>query len=123
LLDLVGRIELARLENLSRTCDEIDPQSKRALRLRETFARLGRNDLRARLDNDRSLLEPVRLGPISHSESGGKAVHAFRFASNIPAFIHISDGKIAGVNVLDILQIEVGDFLYHGPRLCGRIAP
>ena len=29
---------------------------------------------------------------------------------NIPAFIHISDGKMGDVNVLDILQIEAGAF-------------
>ena len=74
-LDLVGRIELAGLENLSRTCDEIDPQSKRTQLRGETFARLGRDDLRARLDNDRSLLDPVRLGPISHNESDSKALY------------------------------------------------
>ena len=85
-LDLVGCIELAILENLSRTCDKIDLQSKRALLRRETIARLGRDDLRARLDNDRSLLEPVRLGPISQSESGCKAAHAFGFARQYSCF-------------------------------------
>ena len=40
-LDLVRLIEIKRLENLSLTCDEIDPQSERALLRREAFTRLG----------------------------------------------------------------------------------
>jgi len=118
-LDLVGCFELARLENLSRTCDEIDPQSKRALIRRETFARLGRDDLRARLDNDRSLLEPVRLGPISNNESGSKAAHAFGFArqySCVYPYQRREDGRRERAGHL---ANRGRRFLHHGPRLCG----
>ena len=39
---------------------------------------------------------------------------------NIPTFIHISDGKLHDVNVLDILIPEAGAFyLYYGSWLCG----
>ena len=34
----------------------------------------------------------------------------------IPAFIHISDGKIGDVNVLDILPIEAGAFFVTRAR-------
>jgi hypothetical protein len=35
----------------------------------------------------------------------------------IPSFIHISDGKLHDVNVLDVLIPEPGAFLRHGSRL------
>jgi len=39
---------------------------------------------------------------------------------NIPTFIHISDGKLHDVNVLDILLPEAGVFYIMGANLLGR---
>ncbi len=36
---------------------------------------------------------------------------------NIPSFIHISDGKLHDVNVLDLLMSRAGSVLRHGSRL------
>jgi hypothetical protein len=41
----------------------------------------------------------------------------------IPSFIHISDGKMGDVNVLDMLPIEAGAFFHHGPGLSRLWAP
>jgi hypothetical protein len=41
----------------------------------------------------------------------------------IPAFIHISDGKLHDVNVLDILPVEAGAFYVMDPGLPGLRAP
>ena len=41
---------------------------------------------------------------------------------NIPSFIHISDGKLGDVNVLDVLVLEAGRDLRHGSRL-SRLRP
>jgi len=35
----------------------------------------------------------------------------------IPSFVHISDGKLHDVNVLDILIPEAGRVLRHGSRI------
>ncbi len=42
---------------------------------------------------------------------------------NIPSFIHISDGKMADVNVLDILIPEPGSYYVMDPRICWFWAP
>ena len=41
---------------------------------------------------------------------------------SIPSFIHISDGKMGDVNVLDILPVEAGAFFHHRPGLFGLYA-
>ena len=48
--------------------------------------------------------------PFRRAKAAVKLHTLLDLQGNIPAFIHISDGKLADVNVLDILQIEAGAF-------------
>ncbi len=41
----------------------------------------------------------------------------------IPAFIHISDGKMGDVNVLDMLSFEAGAFYVVGPAKFIQLPP
>jgi hypothetical protein len=54
--------------------------------------------------------EPVRLGAVSLHQGGHQAAHAAGSAGRHPAFIHISDGNLHDVNVLDLLAFEAGAF-------------
>ena len=65
---------------------------------------------RAGLHHHRLVPESVRLGAVSHHQSGGEDAHALDLRGSIPAFIHISDGKMGDVKVLDILPVEAGAF-------------
>ena len=57
------------------------------------------------------MLEPVRLGTLSHDQGGGEDAHTLLdLRGAIPAFIHISDGKMHEVKVLDFLPVEAGAF-------------
>ena len=50
--------------------------------------------------------------------------HLLDLRGSIPAFIHISTGKLHDVNVIDLLMPEAGAFVRHGPGLRGlRPAP
>jgi hypothetical protein len=48
--------------------------------------------------------------PFRSTKAGVKMHTLLDLRGNIPAFIHISDGKLGDVNVLDILPLEAGAF-------------
>ena len=54
--------------------------------------------------------EPVRLGAVSLTKAAIKLHTLLDLLGPIPAFIHISDGKLQDVNVLDMLRFEAGAF-------------
>lgn len=54
--------------------------------------------------------ERVRLGVVSLDQGAIKLHTLLDLRGSIPAFIHISDGKLHDVNVLDILPVEAGAF-------------
>ena len=76
-----------------------DPQALATLRAR----------LRARLHDDQSVLVAVPLGALSKG-SRGEASYALDLRGGIPSFIHISEGRLHDVNVLDLLIAEAGAF-------------
>jgi len=100
----------ARLAHLVGPRSIADPARTQALRERVARRRVGQHGLRAGLQHHRSVLEPVRLGAVSLDQGRHQAVTLLDLRSAIPAFIHISDGKLHEVNVLDILPVEAGAF-------------
>ncbi len=52
----------------------------------------------------------VSLGTISHRPRGGEAAYAAQFVWQHPTFIHILEGKVHDVNVLDLLVLGAGAF-------------
>jgi IS4 transposase len=52
----------------------------------------------------------VSLGAISLDQSGHQPATLLDLRGNIPTFLHISDGKLHDVNVLDLLLPEPGAF-------------
>jgi len=68
----------------------------------------------ARLYRNRSMPKRVRLGAVSLDQGSHQASPAAGPRGSIPAFIHISDGKLHHVNVLDILPMEAGTFYVMG---------
>ena len=51
------------------------------------------------------------MGVVSFDQSSESKLHTLLdLRGNIPTFIHISDGKMGDVNVLDIMPIEAGAF-------------
>ena len=57
------------------------------------------------------------------TESAVKLQTPLNLQGNIPTFIHISDGKLHDVNVLDLLIPEPRAFIHHGSWPCGLRAP
>jgi len=58
----------------------------------------------------RLMFELVRLAPFRSTKAAIKLHTLLDLRGAIPAFIHISDGKLHDVNVLDILLVEAGSF-------------
>jgi hypothetical protein len=56
------------------------------------------------------------LGAVSHDQVGGEDAYAARSARQYSQLIHISDGKLGDVNVLDIGAGARGD-LHHGSSI------
>ena len=52
----------------------------------------------------------MRLGAVSIHQGRSEAAHPAGPRGAIPAFVHISDGKLHDVNVLDMLAFEAGAF-------------
>jgi hypothetical protein len=52
----------------------------------------------------------VPVGAVSLHQGGREVAHVLDLRGSIPTFIHISDGKMHDVNVLDLLLIEAGAF-------------
>ena len=50
----------------------------------------------------------VSVGGFPLGQGGGQDAHLARSAGNIPTFIHVSNGKLHDVNVLDLLTPEAG---------------
>lgn len=56
------------------------------------------------------MLDAVSLGAIPHHQGSVKLHTLLDPRGNLPSFIHISDGKLHGVNILDELLPEPGAF-------------
>ena len=61
-------------------------------------------------DDYRPVPVAVSIGTVSHQQSGVKLHTLLVLRGNIPAFIHITDGKTHEVNILDALSFEAGAF-------------
>lgn len=108
-----GRCERsARLAHLvGRRCTTDSLRSQALQRNRFARTRLEEHRLRTGRNHDQSLVfEPLRRGSVSQSQGRGQASHLANLRGAIPAFIHISDGKMHEVNVLDFMPIEAGAF-------------
>lgn len=109
-LDVVGCIERARLTHLSRTGNVTDcasrdstPKEPLGMDLDATVYALDATNI----DLCLSLFDWAS----SQSTKAAVKMHALLdLRGAIPAFIHISDGKIHEVNVLDFLPVEAGAF-------------
>ena len=87
------------------------PWPARRLGTTTTIAtRYRHHGLCAGLLDHRSLPDPVPVGPFPQNQVGGEAAYPARPARPVPAFIHISDGKLHDVNVIDLLLPEAGAF-------------
>ena len=75
-LDVVGRLEPARLAHLSRTGDATDRPGPDALCVRVAGHRSRGDGLCARFHNDRPVLVSVRLGTVSQHQGSGQDAHA-----------------------------------------------
>jgi hypothetical protein len=100
----------ARLAHICRLRSESDwhcpaPVHRGALRCR--FEGIGR---RAGYDDDRLVPVGVSLAPFRSAKAAVKLHTLLDLRGNIPAFIHISNGKMHDVNVLDHLLPEPGAF-------------
>lgn len=56
------------------------------------------------------MLESFLVGPFRSTKAAIKLHTLLDLRGAIPAFIHISDGKLHDVNVLDMLVLEAGAF-------------
>ena len=109
-LDAGRRQRIARLAHLGRPRRRPDSPRPQTVPRRGLGVGLEQHGLRARCHHDRSLLEPVRLGAVSFDPGGHQDAHVLDLRGAIPTFIHISDGKLHDVKVLDILPVEAGAF-------------
>ena len=79
LAEHVGRRQShARLANLRRLRSSLDPSGAEVVRPRTAGRRSGANGLRARLDDDRLVLELVSVGQVSPPQRRRQAAHAAR---------------------------------------------
>ena len=69
-----------------------------------------RYGLRSGCQHDRSVSFGVSLGAVSLDQGSRQIAHSLDLRGNIPSFLHISDGKLHDVNVLDLLLPEPGAF-------------
>jgi hypothetical protein len=53
---------------------------------------------------------PFPLGALPYDQGGEQAAHAARPAGQHPTFLHITDGTVHEVHVLDLLIPEAGAF-------------
>ncbi len=100
----------ARLAHLRRLRAEPDRHRAPAVCRRTVRGRLEGIGLCPGYDHHRSVPVGIFVGAISADQGGDQTAHAARSARNIPAFIHISDGKMHEVNILDQLLPEPGAF-------------
>jgi len=64
-------------------------------------------------------LSVLPWAPFRCAKAAVKLHALLEWRANIPVFIHISDGKMREVNILDQLMREPGAFLHRGSRLLG----
>jgi len=85
----------------------VDLSSTQALK-RDRFSptRSQEHALRSVRDDDRSVLESISLSVVRKAKGVVKLHTLLSLRGVIPAFTHISDGKMHEVNVLDFLAIK-----------------
>jgi hypothetical protein len=83
-----------------------------ALLIRRVRSRAGpeQHRLRVGFHDHRFAPKFVRVGVVSFHQGGRQDAHASGFTRKYPTFIHVSDGKMGNVNVLDVMPIEAGAF-------------
>lgn len=100
----------ARLANLRRLRAEPDRDRPPAVSRRALRGRSEGVGVRTGHDDHRPVSVGDFLGAVPLDQGGSQVAHVARSARQISAFIHISDGKIHEVNILDQLLAEPGAF-------------
>lgn len=100
-LDAGGRQRVARLENFCRLRANADSHGARALCPRSDGRRSGTESVRAGFDHHRFVSGVVSVGALSATQAAVKMHTLLDLRGNIPAFVHVTDGTVHDVNVLD----------------------
>src|SRR5215471_17097896 len=100
----------ARLAHLCRFCPKPDRHRPTVVCARVLRCRSARNRLRARHHDDRSVSVGIPWAVFRTAKAAIKLHTLLDLRGHIPTFIHISDGKVHEVNILDQLLPEPGAF-------------
>ncbi len=109
--DTGRRQRSAQLAHVGRFGDIADSACTQTVLQRQLWCRSDQYGLCTRCDDYRLVPIAVSMGTVSHQQGGSQTAYTLLdLRGNIPAFIHITDGKTHEFNVLDTLSFEAGAF-------------
>ena len=108
--DTGRRQRSAQLAHLGRLGYIADPACTQTVLQRQLRCRSDQYGLRTGCDDHRHVPVAVSMGTVRTSKAAVRLHTLLDLRGNIPAFIHITNGKTHEVNVLDTLSFEAGAF-------------